>query len=72
MHYKNGREAKIGDKVVTKDYAGNPISGIVGHANTQSNSWNLYIYPMRPIDQQRVTASECLHIDDVLPVTKPA
>lgn len=68
MHYKNGREAKVGDKVVGKEgYNGNPFSGIVGHTNSQSDTCNLTIYPLRPNEQINATAKECLHIDDVLP-----
>ena len=68
MHYKNGREAKVGDKIVGKDiYTGNPFSGIVGFAHAGSDTCNLTVYPLMATDQMSATAKDCLHIEDVLP-----
>lgn len=64
MHYKNGREAKVGDAVVCRDYNGLPLAGVVVKTLATTNTCNLQVVP---IDQARTfTASECLHIDDAM------
>ena len=61
MHYKNGREAKAGDKVVSLAYN---VAGILHSVNVQSNTCNGRI--ARPMESDPyVTLSECLHIDDI-------
>jgi hypothetical protein len=63
VHYKNGREVNIGDKVVVMEY-GRPIGGIVVEAHPRAETCNLMIVPT-PLNTHCVTASECLHADDV-------
>jgi len=64
MHYKNGREAKIGDLVVFK--TSNVIrTGIVVNATAESDTCNLQITPLCETLYYS-TASECLHADDAL------
>lgn len=72
MHYKNGRKAKLGDMVITRNYAGCPLSGVVVTAHTESDACNLRVIPFDPATMFYATASETLHVDDVLPVVDPA
>lgn len=66
MHYKNGREAKVGDQIVGKDSNGNAIGGTLINANAQSTTCNGYVMPAsETYKQSLVTLSDCLHIDDV-------
>ena len=71
MHYKNGREAKNGDKVVlfAPDYA-KPgsykiTSGILYDATAGNDYCNGKIAAMLPNDPCP-NLKECLHLDDVL------
>ena len=61
MHYKNGREAKAGDIVVS--LADNVI-GILHSVSAQSTTCNGRLATRGPNDPY-VTLSECAHIDDV-------
>ena len=70
MHYKNGREAKVGDHVVGRSYSG-PSSGVVVSAQAGSDTCNLQVLPVTPANLVCMTAKECLHIDDALPVDPP-
>jgi hypothetical protein len=64
MHYKNGREAKIGDKVVGKDSSGNPVAGVLTSAHAQSTTCNGQIVPFNS-PTWCVTLGDCLHVDDL-------
>lgn len=68
MHYKNGREAKLGDKVVGKDPNGNAIGGILVSAYPGSETCNGNIVATSVIEQNQrlVTLSDCLHVDDAI------
>ena len=73
MHYKNGREAKVGDHIVGKGTGGNAVGGILVTANQQSDTCNgqiisgaeLYALPY-------VTLKDCLHVDDAFPAPAAA
>lgn len=67
MHYKNGREAKNGDKVVLiPQYAGsNPVIGILYNATPGNDTCNGRIAPIGPNDPCP-NLKEVLHLDDVL------
>ena len=67
MHYKNGREAKNGDKVIIIPIYGNcnPIVGILYDAVADNDYCNGRIAPMSPSDPCP-NLKECLHLDDVL------
>jgi hypothetical protein len=65
MHYKNGREAKIGDKVVLFPSYGGPIIGILYDAVAGNDYCNGRIAPTGPADPCP-NLKECLHLDDVL------
>lgn len=77
MHYKNGREAKNGDKVVLFPSYGAPIIGILYDATAGNDYCNGKIAPTAPNDPMP-NLKECLHLDDVKtavaesPVTNPA
>jgi len=65
VHYKNGREAKNGDKVVLlPESYGNPIVGILYDATPGNDFCNGKIAPIHPNDPCP-NLKECLHIDDV-------
>lgn len=63
MHYKNGREAKNGDKVVLiNDYSS--VIGILYDATAGNDYCNGKLAPISPNDPCP-NLKECLHIDDV-------
>jgi len=65
MHYKNGREAKNGDKVVLfSQYGGTPVAGILYDATAGNNYCNGRIAPTSPSDPMP-NLREVLHFDDV-------
>lgn len=64
MHYKNGREAKNGDKVLLLPSWGAPVVGILYDAMAGNDTCNGKLAPCSPIDPWPNLA-ECLHIDDV-------
>jgi hypothetical protein len=63
MHYKNGRAAKIGDRVVVLNN-GRPMGGILVEATPGSTSCNGRVVP-EPYNAQYVTLSDCVHADDI-------
>lgn len=67
MHYKNGREAKAGDKVVSLTYG---VMGILHSIQSQSDTCNGRLAVPNPNDAY-VTIKECLHIDDILKADVP-
>lgn len=69
MHYKNGREAKNGDKVVLLPSWGAPVIGILYDAVAGNNTCNGKIAPTAPNDPCP-NLQECLHLDDVLAAVK--
>jgi hypothetical protein len=46
VHYKNGREAKNGDKVVLVPAYGSPVVGILYDATTSATAGSLQLGPM--------------------------
>lgn len=76
MHYKNGREAKNGDKVVMiPDYPkdangrsmGSPVVGILYDAIPGNDTCNGKLAVTKPNDPCP-NLKDCLHLDDVLAV----
>jgi hypothetical protein len=63
MHYKNGREAKNGDKVVLLSPWSNVI-GILYDATAGNDHCNGKLAPISPNDPCP-NLKECLHLDDV-------
>jgi hypothetical protein len=66
MHYANGKEAKLYDKIVGKDTSGDPIAGLVISIHPGSNTCNLSVIPF-PKNTWTVSAKDCLHIEDIAP-----
>jgi hypothetical protein len=65
MHYKNGREAKIGDKVVLiPEGYGTPVIGILYDATFGNDYCNGKLALVSPSDPCP-NLKECLHLDDV-------
>lgn len=69
MHYKNGREAKNGDKVMSVPGYGNPVVGILYDAVAGNDYCNGKIAPMLYSDPSP-NLKECLHLDDALEALK--
>ena len=65
MHYKNGREAKNGDKVVLFPSYGSPVVGILYDAVAGNDTCNGKLAPVLP-SNPCPNLKECLHLDDVL------
>jgi hypothetical protein len=65
MHYRNGREAKNGDKIVQLGSDGQITAVGVLHSATPGNDYcNGYIAPIQnPV--QGACLVDCLHVDDV-------
>ena len=69
MHYKNGREAHNGDKVMLIPSYGQPVIGILYGAVAGNDSCNGNIAPISNNDRMP-DLKECLHFDDVVAATK--
>jgi argonaute-like protein implicated in RNA metabolism and viral defense len=69
MHYKNGREAKSGDKVVSLAN-GNLVSGILHSVNAESTTCNGRVAVTTQNDPY-VNIKDCLHVDDVVAADVP-
>lgn len=67
MHYKNGRAAKNGDKIVSlPTYSGGtPVVGILYDATAGNDYCNGRLAITAPNDPSP-NLKECLHLDDVL------
>lgn len=65
MHYKNGREAKNGDKVVLIPSSGSPVVGILYDATAGNDFCNGKIAPIA-LNAPCPNLKEVLHLDDVL------
>lgn len=65
MHYKNGRVAHNGDKVVfLPSYDVSPVIGILYDAHAGNDYCNGRIAPIHPSDPQPCL-KDCLHLEDV-------
>lgn len=64
MHYRNGREAKNGDKIVKLGGGGNIVSFGVLHSAAPGNDYcNGSIAPL--LNDCGACMCDCLHVDDV-------
>ncbi len=71
MHYRNGREAKNGDRVIQIGYDGKPtiVSFGVLHSATPGNDYcNGSIAPLTM--NQTACMCDCFHVDDILEMLK--
>lgn len=65
MHYRNGKEANNGDKVVQLDSKGNIVAFGVLYGAVVGNEWcNGYIAPAQQ-SQTNACMCDCLHVDDI-------
>jgi hypothetical protein len=65
MHYRNGREAKNGDRIVKLDHEGKVQAFGVLHSATPGNDYcNGNIAVIQPATEGACMV-DCLHIDDV-------
>lgn len=65
MHFRNGREAKNGDKIVYLGNNGEIVAFGVLHSATPGNDYcNGSIAPIQPV-MQGACMVDCLHVDDV-------
>lgn len=72
MHYRNGREAKNGDKVVMLDFSGNPAALGVLHSAVAGNDYcNGSIAPTQP-SPLGACIVDCIHVDDLAKILKTA
>ena len=72
MHYRNGREAKNGDKIVKLDCStgGKVIAFGVLHSATPGNDYcNGSIAPTQP-PNEIACLCDCLHVDDLAEILK--
>lgn len=73
MHYRNGREAKNGDKVVQIGGYGNGAEivavGVLHSAQPGNDYCNGYIAPIQNVSTTACLA-DCLHVDDVAELLK--
>ncbi len=65
MHYKNGREAKIGDTVVVLEGSKPALLGLLIEANGTSTTCNGRVLPKPIHSAAYVTIGDCLHVDDL-------
>jgi hypothetical protein len=72
MHYRNGREAKNGDKIVQINTDGSPGAlGVLHSAVPGNDHCNGYIAPIQS-PTQYACLCDCLHVDDVAELMKQA
>ena len=66
MHYRNGREAKNGDKIVSLGFNGSKIEAFgVLHSAVPGNDYcNGNIAPVQPTNAGACLC-DCLHVDDL-------
>jgi len=65
MHYRNGREAKNGDRIVYLDpYGGQPRAGILYGAQGTSSDCNAHIAQTLSSDPI-ADLKNCVHVDDI-------
>lgn len=66
MHYRNGREAKNGDEVVSIGISGGKVNavGVLYGATPDNDYCNGYIAPTQ-FPQTVACLCDCLHVDDL-------
>jgi hypothetical protein len=71
VHYKNGREAKNGDKVVLQRYDGSLVTGILFDATPGNDCCNGKLAVISG-GEPCPNLKDCLHLDDVKDLLKAA
>lgn len=71
MHYRNGREAKNGDKVIQLGCNGSKVAsvGILYDATAGNDYCNGYIAPVQNV-REAACLCDCLHVDDLAELLK--
>jgi hypothetical protein len=64
MRYRNGREAKNGDKIVQLEGGKVAACGVLHSATPGNDYCNGYIAPIQA-PNQNACLCDCLHVDDV-------
>jgi hypothetical protein len=67
MHYRNGREAKNGDKIISLANGKLEVVGVLYSATPGNDYCNGYIAPIQNV-KEGACMCDCLHIDDVLAI----
>lgn len=67
MHYRNGREAHNGDKVVNFHPTGTVVVGVLTNATAGNDYCNGYLWPV----STWVNLRDCLHYDDFVALWPP-
>lgn len=72
MHYRNGREAKNGDKIVQLSFQGGKIErmGVLYDATPGNDYCNGMIAPLPGGSAQGACLIDCLHVDDLAAILK--
>lgn len=70
MHYRNGREAKNGDKIVQIDFEGNVTAVGVLHSATPGNDYCNGQIAQTQSPNVGACMCDCLHLDDVKEMLK--
>lgn len=70
MHYRNGREAKNGDKIVKLDDKGNVVAFGVLHSATPGNDYCNGNIAVIQSANDYACMCDCLHVEDVAAVLK--
>jgi hypothetical protein len=71
MHYRNGREAKNGDRIVKLEGGKVVASGILHSATPGNDYCNGYIALTQPANDYACMV-DCLHVDDLAEVLSGA
>ena len=71
MHYRNGREAKNGDTIISLTSGKIDAFGVLFNAQPGSDYCNGCIAPIHT-GQPVACLCDCLHVDDVLDLIKSA
>ena len=69
MHFKNGREAKAGDHVITKSYAGNIVGGVIYDLRPDAGKCNVTVSVLKPGGTYELTCQDVgqmVHVEDAL------
>ena len=70
MHYRNGREAKNGDKILSLASFGEPVIGVLRDATPGFDYCNGYVQTgIEPSTSDPIACMcDCLHIDDLIAI----
>ena len=69
MHYRNGREAKNGDRVLQIGFDGKLVVAVLHDAVPGNDHCNGYLAPVNGTGLGACLA-DCLHVDDVMALLK--